>query len=1179
MTARKNTDIGEKIVERKRVSLHSFLARLIWVCIGPLVLLASYLAIDHVRQLQFGRDNDATNLAKSLVISVDDDLKARIGALNILAESPLLDDPSQHAMLFREAQAFRNSFGGHVVLADRDQRMLLNTRLPFGSALPSLPRPVGNAAAPTVLATGKPAVGDSFLGPIANEMLVAVAVPALRDGKVSYVVLTTFEARRFQRQLDALPLPTGWSLALVDGNGSFIAKRAPNSIQATDVEPRGHFVIKSSVAPWSVVLDIPKDVYHAPLVAAGVTLAAAIFCATLAGVFGGELAGRRLGLLVRSLATPGTPQEISVDIAEIAAVRQMLESAATVRDAAELTLRDSETRFRSLFMEAPVALGIVTYDGTVVQVNRRFMQDYGYTQEDTPTLEQWRARAYPDPVYRAWILEKWETAVAKASVTTRDISPLEQQISCSDGSTRTAVVSGIVIGDRLLITFFDVTARKQAERALFESQASALEAQEAARLAALNLMEDAVAARALTEAANASLRELSLALEQSSAGIVITDLDDKIDYVNDAFLRNTGYAREEVIGANSRLLRPEHGPWEAYDLMSAAVSEGNTWRGELAVRRKDGTEYIESVTITPLRQADGMMVKYVAVRQDVTERKRLDSELDRHRNHLEELVRSRTAELEAAQALALSASHAKSEFLANMSHEIRTPMNAIIGLIYLLRQSGPTAEQAERLAKIDSAAQHLLSIINDILDLTKIETGHLELEQIDFSLTALLRNVRVMIIDQAQAKGLTVDMNVEDVPLWLRGDPTRLRQAIINYASNAIKFTDHGSIGLYARLVRETERSLLLRFEVRDTGIGISKEQQLGLFESFAQADASTTRKYGGTGLGLVITRHLATLMEGEVGVESVVGEGSVFWFTAWLQRGRGEAPADLSANPTSEDAEVILRREYGGARILLVEDDAVNTEVALELLRSVGLSVDTAENGLIALQRVHTNKYDLILMDVQMPELDGLAATKVIRAEPTNRQLPILAMTANAFDNNRHECLQVGMNDFVGKPVVPQTLYSALLRWLSHSRKETLLTEPSMGVAISATPQDSHDPVADILGLDWVHGLANVRGNTAKYQSLLRLFADLHARDLANVRDLLAKGDKQAALNISRTLASVASSLGAKVLANLVLRLCENVSRNNDAAEHVTELVQSVDDELTRLIGAIRSQPLIGKP
>jgi len=397
---------------------------------------------------------------------------------------------------------------------------------------------------------------------------------------------------------------------------------------------------------------------------------------------------------------------------------------------------------------------------------------------------------------------------------------------------------------------------------------------------------------------------------------------------------------------------------------------------------------------------------------------------------LQDITETKLAELElsAARDVAEAANRAKSRFLANMSHEIRTPMNAIVGLTHLVQQSGVTSKQEVQLNKIVSSGEHLLSIINDILDVSKIEAGKLILEQTNFDLDELFGHVQSMYREQCSSRDLTLEIDFNNAPRWLRGDLTRLRQALINYLSNAVKFTEHGTIFLKAILLEENDTGALIRFEVTDNGIGIAPDKLASLFESFEQADSSTTRKYGGTGLGLTITRRLAELMGGEAGAESELGKGSTFWFTARLGHGRkSQTQTEGVVNSTAG-----LLPQQRGSRVLLVEDNAINCEVAKAILCGAGLAVSTVEDGRQAVDEVNAADYDLVLMDIQMPVMNGLGATRLIRAmDGAKADIPILAMTANVFEEDRRACLEAGMNDFVAKPINVQNLYSTLAKWL----------------------------------------------------------------------------------------------------------------------------------------------------
>jgi len=643
------------------------------------------------------------------------------------------------------------------------------------------------------------------------------------------------------------------------------------------------------------------------------------------------------------------------------------------------------------------------------------------------------------------------------------------------------------------------------------------------------------------QASYAKLRDTEFAMNQAGIGIAWVNTDNgEFVYINPFACQLVGYSEAEMLRSTVHDIAPDMGERQFHELVDICRSQGRL-QVEVLVHAKDGRAIPVEVAAYYLPGKDGDPDRLIEFITDISARKRAEEDIQQARESAE------------------SANRAKSAFLANMSHEIRTPLNAILGLNHLMQAGSLPPEQTERLQKMEVASRHLLSIINDILDLSKIEAGRMELESTNFHLSAVIDNVASIIRDTAQSKGLVVEIDPDGVPLWLRGDVTRLRQALLNLASNAVKFTDRGSIRVRALLLETRADDLLVRFEVADTGIGLGAEQLGRLFENFHQADSSTARKYGGTGLGLSLTKRLVEMMGGEVGADSAVGQGSTFWFTIILQHGHGPMPT-VSAADMTLSAESRVRAQHRGARILLAEDHPINIEVVQQILHAAGLDVVVAANGRIALEKAIAERFDLILMDMQMPEMDGIEATEAIRRLPAHAATPILALTANAFAEDRRACLVAGMNDVLTKPVDPAQLYEALALWLPAGSGGLPARTPR--IDMTSPPAAHLDALRNFPGIDVDQGLRYLRGKVDRYLALLGKFVLAHAGDLATLDDHLARGDRLTAQRIAHNLKGTAGMLGLVTLASIAADLDSLLKDEQALAEH-GELLGQVSAEL----------------
>jgi PAS domain S-box-containing protein len=956
----------------------------------------------------------------------------------------------------------------------------------------------------------------------------------------------------------------------------------------------------------------------------------------------------------------------------------------TDRRRAEEALRESEEKYRWMLDNMSDVISVLDMNLRFTYVSPSVMRVRGYTAEEamTQTLEQLltpeslqiSAEAFEEEMK----LEAGGTAdparnrILEVAQYHKDGSIIWLENSLSFMRDKAQKPVGILSVSR------DITDRKRVEGKLLESE-----------------------------------EKYRTILESIEDGYFEVDLAGNFTFFNPSICRIIGYPGEEVPGMNNRAYMDPENAKKVFRAFNEIYVTGASTKGfEWEIIRKDGARRHLDVYVSLIANPGEKPTGFRGVARDVTERKLIEIELKKHREHLEEMITARTNELAEAMRKAEYASVAKSEFLANMSHEIRTPMNGVIGMTGLLLDTDLDGDQRRYAETVRSSGESLLTILNDILDFSKIEAHKLDLEILDFDLRALLDDFAAMLALRAHDKGLEfICAAAPDVPTWLRGDPGRLRQVLNNLTGNAVKFTHKGEIAVRATLASETDHEALIRFSVKDTGIGIPAQKQGLLFEKFTQADASTTRKYGGTGLGLAISKQLAELMGGEIGIVSAEGQGSEFWFTArfpkqaerehpftppaeirgvhvlvvddnatnrevlmaqllaWGVRSeeapngpmglqalylardagdpfkvaildmqmpgmdgaalcriiktdeklrdtrlvlcsslgqRGDAKlvqeigfdaylvkpvrygeiidclsAVLAGTVVAHQSQPIVTRHTiremrrGVVRILLAEDNITNQQVALGILKKMGLRADAVANGAEAVKALETIPYDLVLMDVQMPEMNGLEATRRIRnphSAVRNHRIPIIAMTAGAMQGDREKCLEAGMNDYISKPVSPQALAVALDKWLP--REAATALKQGIGKPGEAPPVSAD--ASEVQVFDKGGMMARLMDDEDLARKVIGRFLDDMPNNIEVLRGYIKDGAASSAERQAHTIKGASATCGGEALRAVALKM-EEAAMAGDM-ESVAANLPELKHQFTRLKEAMNEFAKGGK-
>jgi len=1058
----------------KTLSLTTLLGRLIWLCVLPPVILAVYFAVHEVRALQDQDSQDAENQVRNIARDVDSRLQALILPLQVLAASSSVDDPPRLSDFYNECKVFQTTVGVHVILADTSKQMLLNTREPYGASLPKLPPSKGHAAAPAVLETGKPAVGDIVFGPVANKPLVAVAVPVIRDDRIKYLLLSTIGTRQFQQSLDHISIPEGWVVTVFDGANGVIARRSPLEAQrgSDEQDPGKSFVARSAVSRWSVVLKVPQSLYASQIMEASALLAAVILAVTFISVASGRAAARRLTESVAGLAEVPPPGASQRGISEIEAVRKKLEDSLEVRDKAVAKLQKNEEKLRVFIENAPTALAMFDREMRYLAVSHRWMSDYSLADKDIigrshyeifPEIpDRWKevhrrclegeiVRADEDrfkriegPVqWQRWEVRPWHDysgAIGGIIIFTEDIT--EQKMSqraLRDSEQRyRAIFDTASVGIDLVdqhgkflgtnktlsqfigytpeelqnLTIFDVThpedkaiskemhetiVRGQIETYRLEKRylrrdgttlwsdtaVSAIRDADGQYRATVGVIRDITSQKESEDARN----RLATAVEQAVEGIVITDTEGTIQYVNPAYERITGYSRDEVIGQKPMLLRTEQGNSPSQRDVLETLSRNQRWSGHLVKKRKDGVTYEEEVTVTPVLDPQGKLVNFVVVKRDVTKESSLQRQL------------LQAQKMEAVGTLA-----------GGIAHDFNNILQVALGYSELLLTAKSKKDpEYDDLQKIRQAARSGADLVANLLTFSR----KVESTAVPMDLNNQIQHIEKL-LHRTIPRMIDIRLELADDLKRINADSGQIEQIVINLAVNARDaMGEKGTLTIqtenvfldqeYCRLNVEAKPGEHVMLSVSDTGSGMDRETVQHIFEPFY-----TTKELGrGTGLGLAMVYGIIKQHEGHITCCSELGKGTKF---------RIYLPAILSA-PEEVAESVAEMPAFGTETLLLVDDEDALRNLGERILTKNGYTVISAANGVeaLAVYAREKEKISLIILDLIMPAKGGKDCLhELLKIDPA---VKVLIASGYSAGTSKKECVEMGAKGFVGKP------------------------------------------------------------------------------------------------------------------------------------------------------------------